>query len=131
MRTNALVQLALALALAGCSSGAHRANDSATAAPSPLHACETRELTVDDADVILVANADARVGSVAIVSAPSDDAREKALDDVTHTFGTPHPDTAVIAHPSKWGLTTYSDRCGHPVSPAGAPPASNGPVAPP
>jgi hypothetical protein len=111
VRTYALLQLTLLVALAGCTNARHAA--AASAAPSPLRACETREVKFDGADVVVAGNVDATVGSIQVVDAPSAAAKAKALDDAYRNFGKPRPDTRVVQHANKWGLTTYTDLCGH------------------
>ncbi|MEO6835099.1 MAG: hypothetical protein ABI231_04235 [Candidatus Tumulicola sp.] len=118
MRAYALVALALLLALAGCAGRRHAAD--AAASPnltSPLHACETRELTLDGTDVVVGGNADATLASVHIVTAPNPAALSKALREIRRAFGAVRTDPLIVAHESKWGWTTWADRCGHPVAP--------------
>jgi hypothetical protein len=128
VRTHHLLQLAALFALTACASN-HRstAAQAATAAqssPAPLHGCETRELTLDDADIVVNGNIDGTLASYVIVRAPSPSTRARAIVDVRNDFGLPRPDTQIIAHQSKWGLTTYTDRCGHPVGPGVTPSSS-------
>ncbi|HEY5425315.1 MAG TPA: hypothetical protein VIJ77_02100 [Candidatus Tumulicola sp.] len=113
-----LLLVALALAAAGCSGARHAADaeSSPNAKPSPLSACETRALTLDGTIVVVAGNADGTLASVTVAGpAKSAAARAKALRAVRAAFGPPLRDSAVIEHTSKWGLTTYADRCGHPV----------------
>lgn len=115
--------ISLALTLAGCAS-AHRtaATGSPVPALAPLRACETRELTVDGTDVVVAANADGTAASIEVVGARSAAARNEVLRAVRGAFGPARRDPEAIAHQSKWGLVTWTDRCGHPVAGASAKP---------
>ena len=115
MRARALLVVMLAALLAGC--GGQRRNASATSAElSPLAACESREITLDGADVLLTSNADSSLASVHVRGATNDMDRRDVLKDVYRTFGAIRIDTSVIARTSKWGLTTWTDRCGRPIT---------------
>lgn len=115
MRAFALVALALAPLLAGCNG--HRSDASASNAElAPLAPCESREITLDDADVLLTSNADSSLASVHVRGTTNDAIRRDVLKDVYRTFGTIRIDTSVIARTSKWGLTTWTDRCGRPIT---------------
>ncbi len=128
-----LIGIALALVVTGCANGrrASSAEASPNAAPSPLAACETRELTLGGADLVIAGNADGTLASVTVVRVANATDRKKALHAVRVAFGPALRDTAVIAHASKWGLTTWTDRCGRavaqpaplrvPASPRGSP----------
>jgi hypothetical protein len=126
VRTYALLQLATAttsLILLCAACGQHRTDsDAGTVSPSPspvpLQSCETRELNLDGADLVVQANADGSPASIIVVRAPNDDARAKALDAAHHAFGAPHRDGQMMQRTSKWGITTLADACGRPVSPA-------------
>jgi Flp pilus assembly protein TadD len=114
-----LLAAAIALAVAGCAGGRHSANaqSSPDAKPPPLSACETRELTLDGTVVVVSSNADGTLASATVVAPASPAARAKTLRHVRAAFGPSIRDSALIAHASKWGLTTWTDRCGHPVKP--------------
>lgn len=115
MRTHHLL-LALALALAACSG--HAGNDASpapNATPSPLAACEVRELHLDGAELVVQANLDGTAASIVIVRSPNDDVRAKAFQDAVKFFGEPHPDTRTMTRQYKWGLTQLTDMCGRPV----------------
>lgn len=113
-----LIGIALALVVTGCANGrrASGAEASPNAASSPLAACETRELTLGGADLVIGGNADGTLASVTVVKVANAADRKRALRDVRATFGPTVRDTAVIAHASKWGLTTWTDRCGRAVA---------------
>jgi hypothetical protein len=116
MRAYAVLALAaLVLASVDCAGARHAAADSRTVFPPRLHPCETRELTVDGADIVVASNADASLASVRVVKAPNAIARREALHDVHGALGPVQRDASVVAHQSKWGLTTWTDRCGNPV----------------
>lgn len=122
MRTHYLL-LTLAL-LAACSG--HAQNDASpapNATPSPLAACEIRELNLDGADLVVQANLDGTAASITVVKSPDDDVRTKAFQDAVKFFGTPRPDTRTQTRQYKWGLTQLTDMCGRPVigSPSPAP----------
>jgi len=125
VRANALVSVTL-LVLAGCAGGHARSDGSPSPQPSPdkLRSCETRELTLDGADVVVQANVDGSAASIVVVRAPSDDAREKALDDARDDFGDPSPDTRTKVEQIKDGLTQVTDLCGRPVVPSASPGAT-------
>ncbi|MHB8146498.1 MAG: hypothetical protein ACYDGM_04460 [Vulcanimicrobiaceae bacterium] len=132
MRTNAYFQLILLLVATGCA--AHRSADAAATplpSPAPLQSCETRELTLDGATVVLHANIDATLGTAVVVRAPSGEARAAALADVQRMFGAIDPDTRTVTTLNKWGVPFVSDPCGRPIAPSGAPSASPGPSASP
>ena len=112
MRASAVLALFLAVAAAGCS-GQRSGKDAAGL--SPLTPCESREITLDGADVLLTSNADSTLASVHVRDS-NDAARRDALKDVYRTFGSIHIDTDVVARTSKWGLTTWTDRCGRPIT---------------
>jgi hypothetical protein len=80
-----------------------------------------RELTIDNADLVVQANVDGSVGSIAVVRAPDDDTRAKALADAQTFFGTPQPDARTQVRQIKDGLTQVTDLCGHPVTPSASP----------
>ncbi len=86
--------------------------------PSPLASCETRELTIDGADIVVHANLDATLGSAVVLRAPSEDARNAAIADVQRLFGSIVPDTRTVTTLNKWGVPLISDPCGRPVTPA-------------
>ena len=112
----AFAVIAVIVAAAGCSS-ARNASSAQDATPAPLAACETRELDVDGADVVVSSNADASLASVRVVEAPDAATREAAVTDVERFFGPVRRDARVIARPNKWGLTTLTDACGRPAGP--------------
>ena len=119
MRPYAIVSIAALALLAACNS--ERAQNSATASPSsspaPLRSCETRELNLDGADLVLHANVDRSVASITVVHAQDDAARSRALEHASKIFGEPHRDTRTATHPNKWGLVQITDMCGQIVSP--------------
>ncbi len=134
MRPHAGLQLAplafaaLATAFTGCSSRDASASASpspdAAAAPAgvsttpvPLRPCESVELRVDDADVVLSTNPDGTLASVSVI-APTPHLRELALADVRSRYGEARPDTRVLSHQSKWGIPILTDSCGRSVKSA-------------
>ena len=87
MRTHALVSVTL-LAFAACSNAQHANSSPAPlASPSPLLSCETRELSLDGADIVVQANVDQTVASITILRAPDDDTRAKTFNDARKIFG--------------------------------------------
>jgi len=119
LRTHALLSITL-LALAACANAQRAADSSPTplASPSPLLSCETRELSLDGAEIAVQANVDQTVASITILRAPDDDARAKAFSDARKIFGDPHPDTRTRTRQYKWGLVQLTDMCGRPVMPS-------------
>jgi hypothetical protein len=115
MRTYALLGITLALAIAGCTSSRHAASASKTAL-SPLAPCESREVSLDGADAVVTSNADSTLASVRFVDGAGNAARRAALAAMYRVFGTVHVDTDLVAQSSKWGLATWTDRCGRPVT---------------
>ena len=115
MRARALLVVALAALLAGCTGQRRNANAS-NAELSPLGPCESREIALDGADVLLTSNSDSSLASVHVRGVSGDPVRRDVLKDVYRTFGTIRIDTSVIARTSKWGLTTWTDRCGRPIT---------------
>jgi hypothetical protein len=116
MRTNALVGVTLALAVAGCVGSRHATTAPRNVSLVPLGSCETRVLSLRGADLVVNANADSTLASVRVVNATNHLARDQALATVYHTFGAVHLDTDVVARESKWGLATWTDRCGRPIT---------------
>lgn len=118
MRTGALLLTSL-IALAGCASARHAGAASENAADfTALQPCETRTLMFDGATVVVTANADGSVASIAVPgNAPS---RAQALRQARAAFGAPRVDLERVARQSKWGLVTWTDRCGRPVRSAPA-----------
>ena len=117
-----LVPIFAAVVLASCSSASNASDSSGATAspdatPSPLKACETREVTLDGADLVVTANADATLSSVRVVDSNDNAASTAAEQSAERAFGPLHRDTRVIAHQNKWGLTTFSDECGRPATP--------------
>jgi hypothetical protein len=106
----------IALLLAACS-GRDRDAQGATASPAPLLSCESREIHVGDADVVLTANVDSSLANVTIISAPDDRARADALAYVKHAFGETKRDSRVELRPWHLGLAKPTDPCGRPVTP--------------
>lgn len=122
MRTQVVVLLALG-ALAGCGGTQHASQAQASSAPSPLRACETREVTLDGVDMVLQANIDGTPSSMTIVHAADRDTQDKAVEEARKLFGAPHPDTRTMTHQSKWGIVEITDPCGRPVTPSSAAPS--------
>ena len=126
MRKNLFVPLVLC-GFAACSNANHAENksaDAATATPAPLRACESREVTLDNVDMMLQANIDGTTAAITILHAPDADAQDKAVEEARKLFGAPHPDTRTMTHQSKWGIVEITDPCGRPVnapSPAASP----------
>ncbi len=118
MRTHALVSIAI-FAFTACSNAQQSAADSSPApSPSPLLSCETREFSLDGADVVIQANVDQTPASITILRAPDDDTRAKAFADARKLFGDPHPDTRSQTRQYKWGMVQLTDMCGRPVMPS-------------
>ena len=89
--------------------------------PAPLQSCETRELTIDGADIVVHANPDATLGSAVVLRAPSEDARTAAVADVQRLFGTLAPDTRTVTTLNKWGVPVLTDPCGRPMTLSASP----------
>jgi hypothetical protein len=106
--------LALAVVAGGCAGGRHAAALSKDL--SALTPCESREISLDGGDVLLTSNADSSLASVHVRKAASESVRRDVLRDVYRTFGVIHIDTETIARTTKWGLTTWTDRCGRPIT---------------
>jgi len=122
VRTYPYLQLILLLATAGCA--AHRSADATATpipSPAPLASCETRELTIDGADIVVHANLDATLGSAVVLRAPSEDARNAVLADVQRIFGSIVPDTRTVTTLNKWGVPLVTDPCGRPVTLSASP----------
>lgn len=132
MRTHALVSVAF-FALAACANAQHGSPDNASSpgapspTPSPLLSCETREFSLDGADLVVEANVDQTPASITILRAPDDDTREKAFIDARKIFGDPHPDTRTQTRQYKWGMVQLTDMCGRPVMPSAIPSATPSP----
>lgn len=109
--------MSLLSACAGGRGAETAASPSPLATQAPLRSCETREVTLDGADVVVQANVDRTLGAIAVVRADDDAARERASQTASRLFGEPHPDTRTMQRPSKWGLVTITDPCGRLVSP--------------
>ena len=118
MRAGALILTSL-IALYGCAAQRHAAATTASAPDlSALQPCETRFLSLAGADVVVTANADGSVASIAVPgNGPS---RAEALKQARTVFGSPHLDAERVARQSKWGLITWTDRCGRLVRTAPA-----------
>jgi hypothetical protein len=127
MRANALLRTIILAALAGCKAAPHDSQGSPSpqtgGTPAPLAACETRELTLDGASLVVQSNQDGTVASILVVRAGDDDVRAKAFEDARKRFGDPHPDPRTQSRQFKWGLTQLVDMCGRPAMPASAPSA--------
>ncbi len=115
MRTYALLAITLAITIAGCTSSRHVTSASKPAL-SALAPCESREVSLDGADAVVTSNADSTLASVHFVDGASVAARRQALVTMYRAFGTIHVDTGLVARSSKWGLATWTDRCGRPVT---------------
>jgi len=115
MRICALLAILLAVQLAGCTSARH-AVASSKPALSPLTPCESREVSLDGTDAVVTSNADSTLASVRVVDASNDASRREALAAIYHTFGAVHVDNDLVARSSKWGLATWTDRCGRPAT---------------
>jgi hypothetical protein len=125
MRTYALLGMTLTLVLAGCTSSRHVASASHNVPLTPLGSCETRVVTLDGVDLVLNANADSSLASVRVVKAANGASSREALSAIYRAFGSVRADTDLVARSSKWGLATWTDRCGRPVTftaPARTPP---------
>lgn len=114
MRTYAWLALALAVTAAGCTGERHSAALSKDL--SALTPCESREISLDGADVLLTSNVDSSLASVHVRNAANESVRRDVLRDVYRTFGVVHIDTETVARSTKWGLTTWTDRCGRPIT---------------
>jgi hypothetical protein len=110
-----LAACAAAALLCACGGNHAAATGSLTATLQP---CETREVSVDGATLVLHANADAKLGTIEVASAPDVTQRAAALADIEKTFGPPHPDNRVMQRPGKWGLSVLTDPCGRVATPA-------------
>ncbi|MDQ2865495.1 MAG: hypothetical protein M3R51_04660 [Candidatus Eremiobacteraeota bacterium] len=110
--------------LVGCGGASHSATQaSVSASPSPLRACETRELQTDETDMVLQANIDGTLASITIVHSTDRDAQDKAVEEMRKAFGNPHRDNRTMTHQSKWGILEITDACGRPIIPASAAPS--------
>jgi hypothetical protein len=89
-----------------------------------MQSCESRELSLDGADLVVQSNVDRTLASIVVIRAPDDDARAKAFEDARKYFGDPHPDKRTQSRQFKWGLTQIVDMCGRPVMPASSPSAT-------
>ena len=114
VRAVALFAVALLVVPAGCTG--QRRDAASSQALSPLTPCESREIALDGADVLLTSNADSSLASVHLRGPATELERRQVLRDVYRTFGVMHVDTDVVARTSKWGLTTWTDRCGRPIT---------------
>ncbi len=108
---------ATAALLCACTGGSRSGSGNASLTQT-LQPCETREVTLDGTTLVLHANADAKLGTIEVASAPGDAQRAAALADIQKTFGAAHPDNRVVQRPGKWGLSVLTDPCGHVVTPA-------------
>ena len=115
MRTYALLAMTLALLLAGCTSSRHAAAASKPAL-SPLAPCESREISLDGTNAVVTSNADSTLASASVVNAANAASRREALAAIYRAFGKIHVDTDLVARSSKWGLATWTDRCGRPAA---------------
>jgi hypothetical protein len=106
------------LAVAACS-GSHNAASGSSASPSPLGACEVRVVAFDAGRALVTGNADGSLASVTMLDTPQRAAPAAVLTEATRAFGPLRDDARVVAHQSKWGLTTFTDACGRPMNPAG------------
>lgn len=75
-----------------------------------------RELNLDGVDLLISANIDGTVRSIAVVHTTDDTARMKALADARKLFGAPQPDLRTQTQPTKWGVVRLTDMCGRPTS---------------
>ncbi len=117
MRARGEARLIAACAVAAllCACGGNHAAATGSLTQT-LQPCETREVTLDGATLVLHVNADAKLGTVEVASAPDAAQRAAALADIEKTFGQPHPDNRVMQRPGKWGLSVLTDPCGHVVT---------------
>jgi hypothetical protein len=123
VRTYAVVSIALLLSsCAGRSASSSSPSPAPT--PAPLRSCEIRTLTLDDAELVVQANADGTVASIVVVHAPDDSTRDRAYADAKRFFGTPNPDTRTRVEGIKDGLSQVTDYCDRPVMPSASPSAS-------
>jgi hypothetical protein len=105
------------LFLPACSNAHNAASSNASASPGPLRACEVREVAFASGNAVVTSNADGSLASVKVTDARDAAANAGALADAKRIFGPIRVDKHVVAHQLKWGLTTYTDRCGRPVIP--------------
>ena len=110
-----IATLTAVFALSACSASRSAGADAAPAF-APLRSCETRELSIDGADVIVVGNADARPGSIT-VSGPDERARAEARNAIVRAFGEPSPDPRTFQRQWKYGLVRVTDACGRVILP--------------
>jgi hypothetical protein len=110
-----IATLTAVFALSACSASRSAGADAAPAF-APLRSCETRELSFDGADVIVVSNADARPGSIT-VNGPDERASADARNAVVHAFGQPSPDPRTFQRQWKYGLIRVTDACGRVILP--------------
>ena len=66
--------------------------------------------------MLLTSNVDSLLASVHVRNAANESVRRDVLRDVYRTFGVVHIDTETVARSTKWGLTTWTDRCGRPIT---------------
>lgn len=111
----ALVAITFALAIGGCAT-ARRGPAAQNTALSQLGSCETRVISLPGAELVVNANADGTLAAVRLIRAAGHAARYEALATVHRAFGPAHPDAGLVARQSKWGLTTWTDPCGRPVT---------------
>lgn len=87
----------------------------------PLRSCEEREITLDGAQLFIIANVDATPSQIVVLHAPNPDVRAKAYQHARAIFGDPHPDLRTQTRQYKWGMVQLTDMCGRPVMPSPSP----------
>jgi hypothetical protein len=83
--------------------------------PTTLIPCTTLEVHPYGTGVIIEADANGALSNVNVVKAPNAVLRRRAQRFVQQHYGRVHPDTQVVDHPLKWGLTVETDSCGRVV----------------
>lgn len=112
------------LVTAACSNAHGAATSQASAAaavapsPEPLHACEVREVDFDAGRAVVSSNADGSLATVRVIEAKPSKAAAQVTRDAVRRFGPIRIDRTIVPHKLNMGsLTTYTDRCGHTVTP--------------
>ena len=106
----------LALALGGCASAHVRRQPVRRFRRSRRCELVKRANYAHGTDVVVAANADGTAASMRPSGARNAAARNEVLRAVRARSGPRGAIPGSIAHQSKWGLVTWTDRCGRPVA---------------